>query len=236
MPEDRVSQIVAQYEAGALTEGSARVEIYLAAAEGSVEDVFARSPPDLQALVARDVANLNPTEVRLFESHCGLGSTADYLADLRRREALMQRGIAAIQRVTRGGDAGGGAVTDENDSFDAYRELTEYADHLNSICRPRWFAGPFYEVLSGAVIWTDEKKRKTPVKVVWSLRFLWAYRTSVMLNEPREELAEYWRFGLSKFPEWVGFRPERRLATPRLLRIYREGEASVRELCRLAME
>src|SRR5688572_13853330 len=110
-------------------------------------------------------------------------------------------------------------MRDEGNNFDPYRELAKYADHLNGIRRPRWFARPFYEIMSGALIWTDERTRQTPVEVVWALRFLWAYRTSLMLNEPREEIGEYWQFGVSTFPEWVGFRPERRIATPKLLRI-----------------
>src|SRR5437868_565062 len=98
----------------------------------------------------------------------------------------------------------------ELENFDARRWLTEFADHINDIRRRGLFAGPFYEILSGALIWTDEKRWRTPVEVIWALRTLWAYRTSLMLNEPREELAEYWQLGLSEFPQWVGFRPERR--------------------------
>ena len=53
-----------------------------------------------------------------------------------------------------------------------------------------------------------------------------------MLDKPRDELAEYWRFGLEKFPKWVGFRPQRRVATPRLLRIYRAGDIRTRKCLR----
>jgi hypothetical protein len=67
--------------------------------------------------------------------------------------------------------------------------------------------------------------RRTATDVIWALRFLWAYRTSLMLNQPRAELAEYWQFGLAHFPRWVGFRPGRRQPTPRLLAIYHRGEA-----------
>ena len=53
-----------------------------------------------------------------------------------------------------------------------------------------------------------------------------------MPGPPRDELAEYWHFGLSRFPHWVGFRPERRTATPRLRRIYRRRDVSVRKCLR----
>src|SRR5688572_22563923 len=125
-------------------------------------------------------------------------------------------------------------MTDDRDDFDPYRTLDEYADHLNRI-RWRRFGFPFYDLMSGGLVWTDETRhllRRTPTEVIWALRALWAYRTSLMLDNPREELAEYWRFGLSRFPRWVGFRPARRRATPRLLEIYRRGDVSVRKCLR----
>ena len=119
-----------------------------------------------------------------------------------------------------------------NDTFDPFSELTTHAGQLNGIRRRGLFGVPYYEMMSGAVIWTDETNRHTPVEVVWALRMLWAYRTSVMLNKPREELSEYWEFGREEFPQWVGFRPERRMPTDRLLRIYRRGNTSVRKCLR----
>jgi hypothetical protein len=116
-----------------------------------------------------------------------------------------------------------------------YRWLSDYSEHLNRINRPRWFGWAFYDMLSGALVWTDECKRwrqRTPVEVVWALRSLWAYRTSLMLDEPREELVEYWRFGLQHFPDWVGFRPNRRRPTKRLLRIYRRVDVETRKCVR----
>src|SRR5678816_1546055 len=97
-------------------------------------------------------------------------------------------------------------VTIEHDEpFDPYPWLTDYAAHLNGISRRRWFGVAFYDLASGAVVWTDEtRRRRTPTEVIWALRSLWAYRTSLMLERPREELAEYWQFGLAHFPNWVG--------------------------------
>ena len=123
---------------------------------------------------------------------------------------------------------------EEGEPLDAYRWLTDYADHLNGISRRGWLGFPFYDLLAGAIVWTDETRRlgrqRTPVEVVWSLRCLWAYRTSLMLGTPREELAPYWQFGVEHFPNWVGFHPARRVSTPRLLRIYRKGEAQTDKL------
>jgi hypothetical protein len=53
-----------------------------------------------------------------------------------------------------------------------------------------------------------------------------------MLGAPREELAEFWQYGLKHFPQWVGFRPERREPTPELLETYRRGDVSLRKCLR----
>jgi hypothetical protein len=123
-------------------------------------------------------------------------------------------------------------VSDDNRYFDPVQTLTVYAEHLNAICSPRWLPKVFYEIMSGALIWSDETNKKTPVEVIWALRFIVAYRTSLMLNKPREELKPMWELGLSLFPKWVGFRPERREPTPKLLQIYRRGDVSLRKCLR----
>ena len=119
---------------------------------------------------------------------------------------------------------------EEGEPFYRYSWLTEYAAHLNAISKRRWFGFPFYDLLAGAVVWRDETRLSTPTEVIWALRGLWAYRTSLMLDQPREGLAEYWRFGLEHFPNWVGFHPKRRIATPALLRICRDGDAQADKL------
>jgi hypothetical protein len=124
------------------------------------------------------------------------------------------------------------AVSDDDRHFDPVRSLTDHAKHLNAICSPAWWPKVFYEIMSGALVWSDETNTKTPVEVIWALRFIVAYRTSLMLNKPREELASMWNLGLSLFPKWVGFRPKRRQATPKLLQIYRRGDISLRKCLR----
>lgn len=119
---------------------------------------------------------------------------------------------------------------EEGEPFDPYPWLTDYAAHLNEINRRRWFACPFFDLFAGAVVWTDETRRwprqpRTATEVIWALRPLWAYRTSLMLDKPRDELEEYWQFGLEHFPKWVGFHPKRRKATRGRLGIIWEGQA-----------
>jgi hypothetical protein len=115
-------------------------------------------------------------------------------------------------------------MASDGSSFDLLRTLAEHAAHLNRICWAEQFTQPFYEIWSGALVWRDETNSQTPVEVIWALRPIWKYRTSIILNEPREELGELWRFARGQFPDWVGFRADRRLGTPELLRIYREGD------------
>jgi hypothetical protein len=122
-------------------------------------------------------------------------------------------------------------MVDDLDNYDPYRILAQYARHLNAIRWPR-FGRPFYDLMSGALVWPDETRRGTPTEVKWALRALWAYRTSLMLNEPREELAEFWQYGLAHFPRWVGFRPRRPKPTRTLLDIYRRGDVGLRKCLR----
>lgn len=123
-------------------------------------------------------------------------------------------------------------VSDDIRPFDPIQTLTRHAEHLNTISSPGWWPRVFYEILSGALIWSDETNRKTPYAVHCALRPIVAYRTSLMLNKPQEEFKPIWDIGLSLFPKWVGFRPERRQATPKLLQIYRRGDICVRKCLR----
>ncbi|CAN0340419.1 unnamed protein product, partial [Ectocarpus sp. 4 AP-2014] len=113
--------------------------------------------------------------------------------------------------------------------YDVLYQFEQYAVHLNALDTAGSCEDVFYEIMSGALIWKDETSQDTPVEVVWALRTLWAYRTSLMLDAPRTELTKYWDSALSLFPEWVGFSPERRKATPRLLHIHRQGSVSLKK-------
>jgi hypothetical protein len=116
--------------------------------------------------------------------------------------------------------------------FDPAAALRGYSRQMNAICSPARAPKVHYELLSGALIWSDEINKQLPFEVISALRCLFAYRTSVMLEQPREDLREMWDLGLSLFPNWVGFRPERSEATPELLKIYREGNVRMRKCLR----
>ena len=123
-------------------------------------------------------------------------------------------------------------VVNNHDPFDPVQTLTDHAAHLNAICSPARRPKIFYDIMSGALIWSDETNKGTPVEVIWALRFIFAYRTSLMLNRPRDAFEPMWELGLSLFPKWVGFRAGRRRPTPKLLQIYRRGDVSLRRCLR----
>jgi hypothetical protein len=123
-------------------------------------------------------------------------------------------------------------MNDNHQSFDFFRTLAEHAGHLNAINSPAESPRVFYEILSGALVWTDETNDETSIKAIWALRPVVAYRTGLILNERRDEFKALWDHALSLFPGWVGFRPERRQPTPELQAIYRRGSVRLRKCLR----
>lgn len=119
-------------------------------------------------------------------------------------------------------------MNDDNQNFDPIRSLAEHAQLLNAIDSPADSPRISYENMSGGLVWSDETHKEMPIEVFWALRFIWAYRTSLMLGKPRDELRNLWEQAESVIPQWVGFRMERRQPTPELLAIYRRGEVSLK--------
>lgn len=120
----------------------------------------------------------------------------------------------------------------DSSNFGPLHVLTEHAAHLNGITVPDSTQPPFYELMSGALVWRDETREDTPTEVIWALRLVCAYRTSLMRGQPRAEFATLWEHCLRQFPNWVGFLPERRASDPVLLEIYRRGEVGSRKCLR----
>lgn len=120
----------------------------------------------------------------------------------------------------------------DDKKYDVLYQLEEHADHLDAISKPATSEEVFYDIMSGALIWRDETNQDTPIAVIWALRTVVAYRTSLILNEPRTELKPYWESAQSLFANWVGFLPERRKPTPELLQVLRRGEVSLKKCLR----
>ena len=122
-------------------------------------------------------------------------------------------------------------MTDENLKYDGLYQLTTHAQHLNSIDTPNPAAKVFYEFMSGALIWSDETNDETPVYVIWALRQLFAYRTQLMLDNAQPD-NEFWEHCVKLFPNWIGFRPDRRTQTPELIAEHRRGSVSLKKCLR----
>jgi hypothetical protein len=71
----------------------------------------------------------------------------------------------------------------------------------------------YYEVLSGALVWSDERPDLQVLRKVQGLgitRILLRFRTELMHGEVDEQFREFWDLALRLFPEWPGFDPKRR--------------------------
>jgi glycosyltransferase involved in cell wall biosynthesis len=70
-----------------------------------------------------------------------------------------------------------------------------------------------YELLSGALIWSDELPEFRRMKLIrnWQvIRFVLRFRTTLILGEPHEEYRFIWEQAQKLFPGWPGFDPARR--------------------------
>ena len=97
------------------------------------------------------------------------------------------------------------------------RELNDLAPILRSMPHiPD--ARVMYDIMSDALIWADEKGEC--VEATWVARPLFRFRTSIIIGEPDERCAEYWRLARRIIPEWIGFRPERCSPSQQLRELY----------------
>jgi hypothetical protein len=107
--------------------------------------------------------------------------------------------------------------------FEAYHT---YAQELNLRTEPDPAAIPFMDGMSDALVWPDECPEDAPMELISALRFVWNYRTSLLL-ETIPQFEENWKIAKECFPSWVGFRPERTSPSPELLQAIREGKQSL---------
>lgn len=105
--------------------------------------------------------------------------------------------------------------------------LETHAAVLNAICEPDPTATPFYEIMSDALVWSDEKHPSLTSEIIFALRQLWHFRTRCILQNERIENKVVERCA-ALFPNWIGFLPERWIPTPAALAEYRRGDVSLR--------
>jgi len=94
-----------------------------------------------------------------------------------------------------------------------FQKLRDVATVLNDLS-PQADARVYFEYMSGALVWSDEyppirEEDPNPFPVP-NLRGIWAFRTSLIEEQPREKFREAWELAQSLFPNWPGFLSERR--------------------------
>jgi hypothetical protein len=85
-----------------------------------------------------------------------------------------------------------------------------------------------YELLSGALFWSDEHFAEfvavCRAKNCAFGQYPFAYRTSLIENKPRIEMLFAWEELMHRCPSWIGFRPERVSPSPELVKFLRGCE------------
>ena len=118
------------------------------------------------------------------------------------------------------------AMTDSDFATYGMEEVEANAALLDSICKPDPNAKPKYDILSDAIIWSDEHPGLSS-NLLGALRQVWHFRTYCILRRNRidnDVIAKCIRL----FPNWIGFLPERWNPTPEILAEYRRGDITTR--------
>jgi hypothetical protein len=66
-----------------------------------------------------------------------------------------------------------------------------------------------YDLMSDALVWSDERLRNRKARELWCMRAVFRYRTGLILGVELEEFREAWNLAKTAFPNWIGFTPER---------------------------
>jgi hypothetical protein len=106
--------------------------------------------------------------------------------------------------------------------------LRDWAAHLDAITQQHE-TQPFRDLLADGLIWRDETITTTPFEVISALRFVWHYRTGLIIGEQRR-FSETWQLARALFPHWVGFRPDRCGPSVELAQLYARSERKRRGL------
>jgi hypothetical protein len=116
----------------------------------------------------------------------------------------------------------------------AAAKLREIAACLQ-VLRPSPGAVLSYELLSDALVWSDEIPELEGARAdrpFWPLRYVLRYRTSLILGAPEEQFREYWDAAQRLFPDWPGFDPRRQAPAfkAEYERFKAQAAADIREL------
>jgi hypothetical protein len=85
-----------------------------------------------------------------------------------------------------------------------------------------------YDDLSGSLFWTDEWPQSPPVSTD-CLRFVFNYRTGLLIGKPMNTWLSFWQEAKRCFPDWIGFLPERVAYNEGFARLHEEGLRRVQD-------
>jgi hypothetical protein len=105
----------------------------------------------------------------------------------------------------------------------------DYLDNLASKLRTLKrdiSAKVFYDLMSGALVWTDEKVTGLTVEEIGCLRAVFRFRTGIITNEPDERFRVLWDKLRAKYPDWIGFDPSRCQINEDLSKLYHRHKKS----------
>jgi hypothetical protein len=82
----------------------------------------------------------------------------------------------------------------------------------------------FHELMSDALVWTDEQIQGLTVEQMGCLRALLRYRTSLIVETPDTRFERLWKLLKVKYPKWIGFTSFRCTPSKGLQDIYRSSK------------
>ena len=94
-------------------------------------------------------------------------------------------------------------------------DFEKYARRLNDV-KFSTTARYTHELMSGALMWADEKPDIPFSELGW-FRAALAYRSSVILGDPLPEYEPIWKELQRLAPKWPGFQPERCAPSPEIV-------------------
>ena len=112
-------------------------------------------------------------------------------------------------------------------------QLRAIAERMRQL-KPAPEATVFYELMSNALVWSDEipDLDTGDVSVFHCLRFVFRFRTTLMMDKPDERFRSLWDEAKTLFPNWPGFDPRRQAVEyqPVYERFCELAKADIREL------
>ena len=87
-------------------------------------------------------------------------------------------------------------------------DLKHISDDLNQLARDEQ-ATVHYDIMSDALVWSDERPRHRRARELWCMRPIFRYRTGLIIGLELSEFREVWEAAKRLFPQWIGFREDR---------------------------